>query len=42
MTRLQFEAVAQLPEADQQVIKAMIEGIIVKHETKRLVGRISG
>jgi hypothetical protein len=24
------------------VIKAMIEGIIVKHETKRLVGRMSG
>ena len=40
--RLQVEAVAQLPEPDQQVIKAMIEGIIVKHETKRLVGRISG
>ena len=40
--RLQFEAVAQLPEADQQVIKAMIQGIIVKHETTRLVRRISG
>jgi transcriptional regulator with XRE-family HTH domain len=40
--RLQFEAVAQLPEGDRQVIKAMIEGMIVKHETKRLVGRISG
>jgi hypothetical protein len=40
--RLQFEAVAQLPKADRQVIKALIEGMIVKHETKRLVGRISG
>lgn len=40
--RLQFEAVTQLPEGDRQVIKAMIEGSIVKHETKPLVGRISG
>ena len=40
--RLQFEAVSELPEPDRQVIKAMIEGMIVKHETKRLVGRISG
>jgi len=31
--RLQFEAVAPLPEPDQQVIEAMIEGIIVKQET---------
>jgi len=40
--RLQFEVVRQLPEGDRQVIKALIKGIVVKHETKRLVGRISG
>jgi len=40
--RLQFEVVTQLPDRDRQVIKAMIEGIIIKHETKRLVGLISG
>jgi len=31
-----------LPEGDRQVIKALIKGIVVKRETKRLVGRISG
>ena len=40
--RLQFEVVTRLPEGDRQVIKALIKGIVVKHETKRLVGRISG
>jgi len=40
--RLQFEAVTQFGQRYRQVIKAMIEMLIVKHETKRQVGRISG
>lgn len=40
--RLQFEVVTQLPEGDRQVIKVLIKGIVVKHETKRLFGRFSG
>lgn len=31
-----------MPPEDRQAIKALLDGMIVKHETKRLVGRISG
>lgn len=34
--RLQFEAVKQLPPEDKQAIKAMLDGMIVKHRTKQL------
>lgn len=34
--KLQFEAVKQLPPEDKQVIKAMLDGMIVKHRTKQL------
>ena len=40
--KLQFEAVRHMPPEDRQAIKALLDGMIVKHETKRLVGRISG
>lgn len=38
--KLQFEAVRHLPPEDQQVIKAMLDGMIVKHRTKQLVGEL--
>lgn len=38
--RLQFEAVRQLPPEDRQVIKAVLDGMIVKHRTKQLVGEL--
>ena len=38
--RLQFEAVRQLPPEDRQAIKAMLDGMIVKHRTKQLVGEL--
>ena len=39
--RLQFEAVSQLPDEDQKVVKAVLDGMIVKHQTKRMVGSLS-
>jgi hypothetical protein len=40
--KLQFEAVKQLPPEDRQAIKAMLEGMIVKHRAKLLVGEFRG
>ncbi|TWB47528.1 hypothetical protein [Nitrospirillum viridazoti] len=39
--RLQFEAVSQLPEEDRKVVKALLDGMIVKHQAKRMVGSLS-
>jgi len=34
--RLQFEAISQFEPEDKKVIKALLEGMILKHETKRV------
>ena len=34
--RLQFEAVSRFEAEDKKVIKALLEGMILKHETKRV------
>ena len=39
--RLQFEAVSQFPEEERKIIKALLEGMIIKHQTKQLVGNLS-
>ncbi|MEA1675401.1 hypothetical protein [Nitrospirillum sp. BR 11163] len=39
--RLQFEAVSQVPEEDRKVVKALLDGMIVKHQAKRMVGSLS-
>ena len=39
--RLQFEAVSQFPEEERRIIKALLEGMIIKHQTKRLVDNLS-
>lgn len=39
--RLQFEAVSQLPDEDQRAVRAMLDGMIIKHQTKRMVGSLS-
>jgi len=36
--KLQFEAVAQLPEEDRRIVKALIEGMVIKYQAKRMVG----
>ena len=34
--RLQFEAISQFEDDDKQVIKALLEGMILKYEAKRI------
>ena len=34
--RLQFEAISQLEPEDKKVIKALLEGMILKYEAKRI------
>jgi hypothetical protein len=35
--KLQFETVRQLPPQDRQPIKAILDGMIVKHRSEQLV-----
>lgn len=39
--RLQFEAVSYMPEDDRRIVRALLDGMIVKHQTKQLVGGLS-
>jgi len=39
--RLHFEAIAGMPAEEKQVVKALLEGMILKHQTKQLVGNLS-
>jgi hypothetical protein len=39
--RLQFEAVARMPEEERKIVKALLESMIVKYQTKQLVGGLS-
>ena len=39
--RLQFEAVSHMPDEDRRVVKALLEGMIVKHQAKQMVGSLS-
>lgn len=36
--KLQFEAVSHMPPEDKKIIQALLEGMIVKHQTKQMVG----
>lgn len=38
--RLQFEAISKLPREDKKVVQAVLDGMIVKHRTKQLVGEL--
>jgi hypothetical protein len=39
--RLQFEAVSQFPEEERRIVKALLEGMIIKFQTKQMVGNVS-
>jgi len=39
--RLQFEAVSQFPEEERKIVKALLEGMIIKFQTKQMVGNLS-
>lgn len=40
--RLQFEAVSRMPPDEKKIIKALLEGMIVKHQTRQMVSNLSG
>jgi transcriptional regulator with XRE-family HTH domain len=40
--RLQFEAVSHMPLEEKKVIKALLDGMIIKHQTKQMVSGLSG
>jgi transcriptional regulator with XRE-family HTH domain len=39
--RLQFEAVSHMADEDQRIVKALLEGMIVKYQTKQMIGNLS-
>jgi predicted enzyme involved in methoxymalonyl-ACP biosynthesis len=39
--RLQFEAVSKMPDEEKKIVKALLEGMIVKYQTKQMVGGLS-
>jgi transcriptional regulator with XRE-family HTH domain len=38
---LQFEAVAHMPEEERRIIKALLDGMIIKYQTRQIVGNLS-
>lgn len=40
--KLQFEAVSHMPEDEKRIVKALLEGMIIKHQTKKMVSNLSG
>lgn len=40
--RLQFEAISRMPAEEKKIIKALLEGMILKHQTKQMVSNLSG
>ena len=39
--RLQFETISRMSAEDKKIIKALLEGMIIKHQTKEMVGSLS-
>lgn len=39
--RLQFEAVSHMPEDERRIVKALLEGMIIKYQTRQMVGNLS-
>lgn len=39
--RLQFEAVSRIPEEERKIVKALLDGLIVKYQAKQLIGGLS-
>jgi transcriptional regulator with XRE-family HTH domain len=40
--RLQFEAVSRMPPEEKKIDKALLDGMIVKHQTRQMVSGLSG
>ena len=39
--RLRFEAVSHMCDDDRRIIKALLDGMIVKHQTRQMVDNLS-
>jgi transcriptional regulator with XRE-family HTH domain len=39
--KLHFEAVSSMPDEERKIIKALLEGMIMKYQTKKMVGNLS-
>jgi transcriptional regulator with XRE-family HTH domain len=39
--RLQCEAVSRMPPEDKRIVKALLDGMIIKFQTKQLIGGLS-
>lgn len=37
---LQFEAISHMPDEERRIIKALLDGMIVKYQTQRIVGNL--
>lgn len=37
---LQFEAVSHMPDEERRIIKALLDGMIVKYQTQQIVGNL--
>ncbi|MEF9406863.1 RstR family transcriptional regulator, partial [Ralstonia solanacearum species complex bacterium KE055] len=40
--RLRFEALSRLDPDERNVVKELIDGMLLKHEARRLAGRVTG
>ncbi len=40
--RLQFEAISRMSDEDKKIIKALLNGMIIKHQTHQMVSNLSG
>ena len=38
---LQFEAVSHMPDEERRIIKALLDGMIIKYQTKQMMGNLS-
>lgn len=39
--RLQFEAISHMPEDERRIVRALLDGMIVKFQTKQMLGGLS-
>jgi transcriptional regulator with XRE-family HTH domain len=39
--RLQFEAVSHMPDEERRIVKALLDGMIVKYQTRQMVSNLS-
>ncbi len=38
---LQFEAVSHMPDEERRIIKALLDGMIIKYQTQQIIGNLS-